>query len=107
MITLAYVMSMRSAGAGAPVPQEILSTTQTEVLTDPFSAGETITLTTVGSGILTGTLQVNCNEKLLVRGEDYDYIFTAPDEIELTFGDDPGNYANGELIIQISYAYNA
>ena len=104
---LAYVMSSARAGAGSSPSGQVLSTTQTEVLTAAFSAGETITLTTVGSGILQGTLLVNYSEKPLIRGVNYDYVFNSPNEIELNFADDPTQYANGQIILQISYAYNA
>ena len=94
-----------SSGGGG---NTVLSTTQNEVFTAEFFSGQSITLTTVGSGILEGTLCVNMMEKLLTRGdESFDYSFSAPDEIFLNFGDDPTQYANGEIIFQISYAYNA
>lgn len=100
-------MSFRNAGAGSPAPQEILSTTQDEVMTTAWTAGEIIVLTTVGSGILSGTLQVNFQEKLLTRGEDYDYTFDGVDQITLNFDFDPTVYDPAEVLIQISYAYYA
>lgn len=100
-------MAFRNAGAGTPSPQEILSTTQDEVFTTAWTAGETITLTTIGSGVLTGTLLVNFQEKTLTRGEDYDYSFDGNQTITLNFDFDPTVYDPAEVLIQISYAYNA
>lgn len=104
---MAYVMSIRNFGAGTTPSQEILSTTQNEVMTVAWTSGETITLTTIGSGVLTGTLAVNFQEKLLTRGDEYDYSFDGNQTITLNFDFDPTIYDPAEVLIQISYAYNA
>ena len=104
---MAYVMSMRNAGAGTPAPSEILSTTQDEVMAAAWTTGEIITLTTVGSGILVGTLVVNFQQKALIRGAGLDYTFTGPDTITLLFDFNPTVYDPPTVLIQISYAYNA
>jgi len=104
---MAYVMSIRNFGTGTTPAQEILSTTQDEVYEVAWTAGETITLTTIGSGVLEGTLVVNFQEKLLTRGDDYDYSFDGNQTITLNFDFDPTVYDPPEVLIQISYAYNA
>ena len=93
--------------AGTP-PQELLSTTQDEIFTVAWTAGETIPLATIGSGVLEGTLVVNFQEKLLTRGGNtgFDYNFNGT-EIVLNFDFDPTVYDPPQVLIQISYAYNA
>lgn len=97
---------IQATRVGITSPGEVIaSTTQDEVFTTAWTAGETITLTTVGTGVLIGTLNVNFQEKLLTRGEDYDYSFTAPNTIELNFDFDPTQYDPASVLIQIGYAY--
>lgn len=86
---------------------ELLSTTQNEVYEVAWTSGETITLATIGSGVLTGTLIVNFQEKLLMRGDDYDYSFDGNQTITLNFDFDPTVYDPASVLLQISYAYNA
>lgn len=103
---MAYVMSIRPGSTTNPETL-ILSETVTFELEAPFSAGETLPLVAIGSGVLVGTLAVNYQEKLLMRGdEDFDYSFDGTDVI-LNFGDDPTQYAGGKITVQISYAYYA
>lgn len=92
-----------SGGGGAQAEW----TTQNEVVTEAFSEGYAIILTDSGSGILPDTIIVNMMEKILIRGSNYDYTFSAPNIITINFADDPTQYANGQIIFQISYAYNA
>lgn len=101
---MALIQAQRvSTGGGS----EILSTTQDEVYEIAWTDGETITLSTIGSGVLTGTLQVNFQEKLLTRGASYDYDFDGNQTITLNFDFDPTVYDPPSVLIQISYAYNA
>lgn len=101
-------MALIQAARVAPsVSSQLLSTTQNEVYAVAWTAGETITLTTIGSGILAGTLQVNFQEKLLTRGDSYDYSFDGNNTITLNFDFDPTIYDPASVLIQISYAYNA
>lgn len=73
---------------------------------EEFSSGLALVLSPpVGATILSGTLTVNYNEKMLVRGASYDYTFDGTDTITILFADDPTQYANGEVILQVSYAY--
>ena len=99
---MAYVMSIRaqtSGGSGSTIGSDI----ETFIQGEPFAAGLTLTLNPpIGSTILDGTLIVNMNEKILIRGGDYDYIFDGADSIEIRFGDD---VASGDIIFQVSYAY--
>ena len=104
---MAYVMSIRaqsSGGSGSTIGSAI----ETFILTAEFSSGEDLALSPpVGATVLTGTLLVNYIEKALQQStdnEDLDYTF-APDTVTLLFGDDPTQYANGQIVIQVSYAY--
>lgn len=100
-------MALIQASRVAPgVSAQLGSATQDEVYTTAWTAGETITLTTIGSGIYTGSLAVNFQEKLLTRGEDYDYEFDGNQTITLNFDFDPTVYDPAEVLIQISYLYN-
>lgn len=104
---MAYVMSIRPSSGTTPPESIILSETVTYELEEPFTAGEVLPLVVIGSGVLTGTLAVNYQEKLLMRGdEDFDYSFDGND-VTLNFGDDPTQYAGGKITVQISYAYYA
>lgn len=101
-------MALIQAQRVAPsVASQLLSTTQNEVYEVAWTSGETITLSTIGSGVLTGTLQVNFQEKLLTRGASYDYSFDGNQTITLNFDFDPTVYDPPSVLIQISYAYNA
>lgn len=92
----------------ATPPQDIILDALFNVtFTEEFSAGQTITCATVGSGIMFNTMTVNYMQKPLMQGVSLDYTFTGPDTITLNFGDDPTQYANGEIILQISYTYYA
>jgi len=99
---MAYVMSIRaqsSGGSGSTIGSDIEDFIQDEA----FESGLELTLSLpVGATVLTGTLIVNMNEKILVRGEDYDYTFDGTDTITILFGDD---VASGDIIFQVSYAY--
>ena len=73
------------------------------VQNEAFESGLEIGLAVpVGATVLSGTLIVNMNEKMLVRGEDYDYTFDGTDTITILFSDD---VASGDIIFQVSYAY--
>lgn len=88
-----------SGGSGSTIG----SATEDFVQTEPFSDGLVLTLSPpAGATILEGTLIVNMNEKILVRGNLYDYDFDGVDSIEIRFGDD---VASGDIIFQVSYAY--
>lgn len=99
---MAYVMSIRAqtgGGSGSTIDADI----ETFVQTEAFSAGlELVVAPPIGTTILQGLLTVNMNEKLLIRGEDYDYTFDGTDTITILFGDD---VASGDIIFQVSYAY--
>jgi len=104
---MAYVMSIRvqtSGGSGSTIGSAI----ETFVLESEFSSGEALVLSPpVGATILSGDILVNYMQKPLQRSTDdldLDYSFV-PDTITLLFGDDPTQYANGQIIIQISYDY--
>jgi hypothetical protein len=101
---MALIQAQRvSSGSG----QEILSTTQDEVYEVAWTSGETITLSTIGSGVLEGTLVINFQEKLLTRGASYDYSFDGNQTITLNFDFDPTVYDPASVLIQISYAHYA
>lgn len=102
---MAYIKTFRRPSGSTP-SESILSNTVTYELDEPFNAGETLTLPVIGSGVITGTLIVNYQQKILLRGDDFDYTFDGTD-IVLNFGDDPTQYAEGVITIQVSYAYNA
>lgn len=89
-----------TGGSGSTIGSE----TQDFVQDVAFTAGLDLVLTSLpgGATILEGTLIVNMNEKILVRGEDYDYTFDGTDTITILFGDD---VASGDIIFQVSYAY--
>lgn len=71
---------------------------------EAFASGLELVLSPpVGAAILGGTLIVNMSEKILVRGDDYDYSFDGgTNTITILFGDD---VASGNIIFQVSYAY--
>lgn len=98
------IRAQTSGGGGSTTS----SRTETFVLETPFSSGETLVLSPpVGATILTGSFLVNYMEKALQRStddEDLDYSFT-PNIVTLLFADDPTQYANGQIIVQISYVY--
>jgi hypothetical protein len=99
---MAYVMSIR-AQTGGGSGSTIGSATEDFVQTEAFSEGLELVLSPpAGATILEGTLIVNMNEKILVRGDDYDYTFDGTDTITILFGDD---VASGDIIFQVSYAY--
>lgn len=91
-----------TGGSGSTVG----STMEDFVQTDPFDETLQLVLTLpAGATVLSGTLTVNYQEKLLLRGADYDYTFDGVDTISILFADDPSQYANGEVTFQVSYAY--
>ena len=101
-MALIGVYNPSSGGSGDTLGSEVEDFVQDE----EFSSGLELVLSPPGgSTILTGTLIINYNEKLLVRGASYDYTFDGVDTITILFGDDPTQYANGEVIFQVSYAY--
>lgn len=100
---MALIQAQRVAQSASA---QLGSATQDEVYEVAWTSGETITLTTIGSGVLTGTLAVNFQEKLLTRGASYDYSFDGNQTITLNFDFDPTVYDPPEVLIQISYLYN-
>lgn len=102
---MAYVMSIR-AQTGGGSGSTINSAIETYEQNDPFNSGLQFTVgLPLGATILSGTLIVNYNEKILVRGADYDYTFDGVDTVTILFADDPTQYANGSVVFQLSYAY--
>ena len=67
-----------------------------------FAAGLELVLSPpVGATILTGSIVVNYQEKILVRGEELDYLFDGTDTITILFGDPD----SGTVIFQVQYLY--
>lgn len=94
--------------------QEILTAKQLVTFTLPFSSGDTITLTTVGTGLISESIIFNYMDKILTQlqlvmpgGVLPDYSVTGADELTLLFGDDPTQYEDGVLWGQITYQYYA
>lgn len=98
---MAYVMSIRaqtSGGSGSTIG----FASEDFIQTEPFVSLDLALSLPVGATVIESSIIVNMNEKILVRGEDYDYIFDDPNEITIIFGDD---VASGDIIFQVSYAY--
>jgi len=99
---MAYVMSIRaqtSGGSGSTIGFASEDFVQTEA----FTSGLDLALSLpVGATVIESSIILNMNEKILIRGEDYDYIFDDPNEITILFSDD---VASGDIIFQVSYAY--
>ncbi len=107
---MAYVMSFRNAGAGTPAPSELAFNTITEVLTVAFDfPGSPATIVLTGTTIFADSIIVNYQEKILTvlyDDDEGDYSYNpATKTVTLRFGDDPSQYANGEIIVQVTYAY--
>lgn len=67
-----------------------------------FSAGLELVLSPpVGATILSGSLVVNYQEKMLIRGEAADYTFDGIDTITILFGDPD----SGIVTFQVQYVY--
>lgn len=108
---MAYIMSMRNAGAGSAPSETVLFNTVTEIFTAPFEFPlDPATIVLTGATIL-GVLAVNYQDKILTEVYDEtngDYVYSSGTQsVILRFDDDPANYANGEIVVQVTYAYYA
>jgi len=99
---------------GSSPTQEILTAKQLVTFTSPFSEGQTITLASVGSGLIVQSIIFGYMDKILTQSQTIlpggvlpDYSVTGADELTLLFGDDPTVYADGTIWGQITYQYYA
>jgi len=111
---MAYVMSIRAQTSGNTPAREILTAKQLVTFTSPFSEGQTITLASVGSGLIAQSIIFGYMDKILTQSQTIlpggvlpDYSVTGADELTLLFGDDPTVYADGTIWGQITYQYYA
>lgn len=98
---MAFVNSIRprqSGGSGSTIGSAI-----EDFIQEPsFSAGLELVLSPpVGATILSGSVVVNYQEKILIRGEEADYTFDGIDTITILFGDPD----SGTVIFQVQYLY--
>lgn len=110
---MGLIQGYNPSSGGTPA-QEIVTAKQLVTFTSPFSSGETITLTDVGSGLIEESIIFNYMDKILTQSQVIlpggvlpDYSVTGADELTLLFGDDPTQYEDGILWGQITYQYYA
>lgn len=106
-MALIQAFNPSSGGSG----QELLFNTITEVLTTAFEFPlDPATIVLTGTTIV-GVILVNYQGQALTLNYgdgagDYSYT-SATKTITLRFDDDPANYANGEIVVQVTYSYYA
>lgn len=92
--------NMGGGGGGSTV----LFNTIEHVQTAAFTSID-ITLPVTGSGVLSAAIWVDYQQGYAMRNRDWQYI--GPNTVRILFEDDPANYVEGQLVFQITYAYNA